>query len=233
MLFGGAVFGFVAGVYYWFPKLTGRLMSEVIGKWHFWLMFIGFNLTFGPMHILGLDGMPRRTYRYGEGLGWDAWNLMSTVGSFIIGLSFLFFFYNLVRSYRKGMPCGDDPWDGRTLEWATSSPPPEHNFDREPLVKHLDDFWYQKYGVDEEGRAAPLPDDLKPKVPPGVDEHGIHMPSPSYRPIVAATGAVTVGFGLVFSSTEWFGWGLVAFGAAVLLWGLFGWAGEPLTRDDH
>ena len=85
VLVGGAAFGFIAGVYYWLPKWTGKMLSETLGKWHFWLMFLGFNLTFGPMHILGLDGMPRRTYRYPEGLGWEFWNGMATIGSFIIG----------------------------------------------------------------------------------------------------------------------------------------------------
>ncbi|MDX1450579.1 MAG: cbb3-type cytochrome c oxidase subunit I, partial [Acidimicrobiia bacterium] len=156
VLFGGAVFGYVAGVYYWFPKWTGRMMDETIGKLHFWLMLLGFNLTFAPMHILGLNGMPRRTYRYNEGLGWDFWNLMATVGAFLIALSVLVFIYNLIRSKRGGVPAGNDPWDGRTLEWTISSPPPVHNFDEEPVVHSLDDFWHQKYGEDEEGRLVAL-----------------------------------------------------------------------------
>ena len=122
VLFGGAVFGYFAGVYYWFPKWTGRMLSESVGKLNFWMMLVGFNLTFAPMHILGLNGMPRRTYRYDAGLGWDFWNLIATIGAFLIAASVVVFIYNLVKSKRSGAPAGNDPWDGRTLEWSISSP---------------------------------------------------------------------------------------------------------------
>jgi cytochrome c oxidase subunit 1 len=233
VLFGGAVFGFVAGAYYWFPKWTGRMMSEGIGKLHFWLMLIGFNLTFGPQHLLGLDGMPRRTYRYAEGLGWDFWNLMSTIGAFTIGVSFLVFAYNVVRSYRHGAPSGPDPWDGRTLEWSTSSPPPMHNFDEVPVVHHIDDFWHRKYGVDEEGRAVRLPEPETRTEQVDAVQAPIHMPSPSFYPIVSAFGVAVTGTGLVFSSTDFVGWGIVALGVLTALWGFFGWAAEPITRESH
>jgi len=235
VLFGGAVFGYVAGAYYWFPKWTGRMLSRTLGLWHFWLMFIGFNLTFAPMHILGLDGMPRRTYRYPEGLGWEFWNGVATTGAFLIAVSFLFFVWNIIKSYRHGAIAGNDPWDGRTLEWETTSPPPVYNFEKVPVVHHVDDFWYQKYGVDEEGRAARLPESdiaaAEPDDPQDVED--IHMPSPSYYPFVSALGMTTMGFGLVFSSSAWFGIAVLAVGAAITMWGLFGWAAEPLTRDDH
>ena len=111
VLFGGAIFGYVAGVYYWFPKWTGRLLNEGLGKIHFWLMLIGFNMTFAPMHILGLNGMPRRTYQYGSGLGWDFWNLLATLGASSIGVSFLVFIYNLItleaqRRHLRHRPMG-------------------------------------------------------------------------------------------------------------------------------
>jgi cytochrome c oxidase subunit 1 len=232
VLFGGAVFGFVAGAYYWFPKWTGKMLSEVLGKVHFWLMLIGFNLTFGPQHLLGLDGMPRRTYRYAEGLGWDVWNLVSTIGAFTIGVSFLVFAFNVVKSYRRGAPAGPDPWDGRTLEWSIPSPPPMHNFDEVPVVHHIDDFWYRKYGVDEEGRAVRLPE-VPAEAAPSGGIGPIHMPSPSYYPVVAALGVAIIGTGLVFSSSAWIGWGILGLGVLVALWGFFGWAAEPISREAH
>ncbi len=233
VLFGGAVFGYVAAAYYWFPKWTGKMLSETIGKWHFWLMFAGFNLTFAPQHILGLEGMPRRTYRYGEGMGWDVWNMMSTIGSYLIAISFLFFIWNVIASYRKGKVAGNDPWDGRTLEWTTTSPPPVHNFDQIPVVHHLDDFWYRKYGVDEEGRSVKLPPELVSPPDVVVEEHGIHMPSPSFYPIVSAIGIAILGAGLVFISSGPIGVAILTVGAVIALWGLVGWAAEPVTRGGH
>ncbi|HUQ63471.1 MAG TPA: cytochrome c oxidase subunit I [Acidimicrobiales bacterium] len=154
VLFGGSMFGLFAGAYYWYPKLTNKLLNEKLGKLHFWLMLIGFNLTFGPMHLLGLWGMPRRVYTYPSGRGWDFWNLMSTVGSFLIAISILVFIVNMIKT-RKAGPAGDDPWDARTLEWTTSSPPPEYNFAVVPLVTARDDLWHRKYTEDEHGRAIP------------------------------------------------------------------------------
>src|SRR5918996_1385138 len=124
VLFGGAIFGLFAGAYYWLPKVTGRMLSEGLGKIHFWLMLIGFNLTFAPMHWLGLQGMPRRYYTYPEEAGWGFWNFVETVGSFIIAVSILVFMVNLMRSLSRGREAGADPWDARTLEWSIPSPPP-------------------------------------------------------------------------------------------------------------
>src|SRR5918997_1362239 len=150
VLFGGSMFGIFAGIYFWFPKVFGRLLDERIGKIHFALMLVGFNLAFFPMHILGLQGMPRRQASYTEGMGWDLNNLLSTIGAFLIAASFLVFVYNVVRS-RKNVTSDPDPWDARTLEWATSSPPPAHNFDIEPSVTHLDEWWHRKYSEDDDG----------------------------------------------------------------------------------
>jgi cytochrome c oxidase subunit 1 len=135
VLFGGSVFGVFAGVYYWFPKMTGRMLNEGLGKVQFVLMFVGVNLTFFPMHQLGLVGMPRRIADYSSAAGWNDLNLLATVGSFIIGASMLPFLWNVFISLSSGKPAGDDPWEGNTLEWATSSPPPPYNFDRLPEIR--------------------------------------------------------------------------------------------------
>lgn len=146
VLFGGAIFALFAAIYYWFPKMTGRLLNDRLGKWHFWLMFIGMNMVFFPMHILGILGMPRRVYTYGPGLGWDIWNLLMTVGAFVIALSILIFVINFFRTMTGPADAPDDPWDGFTLEWLTTSPPPPHNFSREiPPVASPRPAWDVKH----------------------------------------------------------------------------------------
>jgi cytochrome c oxidase subunit 1 len=136
VLFGGSVFGVFAGIYYWFPKMTGKFLDETLGKVHFWLMFVGMNLAFMPQHVLGLMGMPRRIATYESGHGWEWWNLISTIGAFTIAVSLLFFLFNFFKSLMAApKTAGDDPWEGNTLEWMTSSPPPEHNFDALPPVR--------------------------------------------------------------------------------------------------
>ncbi len=227
VLFGGAVLGLLAGLYYWWPKITGKLLHEGLGKIHFWLILIGFNLTFAPMHILGLNGMPRRTYRYPEGLGFEFWNFLATFGSFLIAVSMLVFFWNMYRTWRKGEVAGPDPWDGRTLEWSISSPPPVHNFDRIPVVEHEDDFWHRKYTIAEDGTAVAV------DPPPSFDfepDENIHLPSPSFYPVLAGAGLFVTVMGLVYVP-----WGLIAAGAGavITMWGLFGWSMEPLTREEH
>ncbi len=135
VLFGTAAFGFFAGLYFWYPKVTGRRLSEPLAKLHFWTMFVGFNLTFWPHHLLGLRGMPRRVPDYEAGAGWSFLNLLSSVGAAILGVGTLFLLWNLLVTPRRGKPAGDDPWGGYSLEWATSSPPPEHNFGALPLIR--------------------------------------------------------------------------------------------------
>ena len=234
VLFGGAVFGIFSGVYYWFGKVFGRQLNERIGKLHFWLMLIGFNLTFAPMHILGLNGMPRRIATYGDGLGWNYWNFVATVGSFVIALSILVFLINAIRSYRKGEPAGADPWDGRTLEWTTSSPPANYNFAEVPIVEAVDDFWYKKYGEDEDHMPVRL--DTNPLDPSALDDDGefhVHLPSPSYFPILLALGIVTVAYGFLWIPV---GFAVMALGLGIMLWAIFGWALEdidhPMGGDD-
>src|SRR5215208_5532181 len=144
VLIGGAVFPLLAAVYYWFPKMTGRMMSERLGQWNFWLAFVGFNVAFFPMHILGLRGMPRRVYTYQPEMGWDHLNLVATVGASILFVSFVVFLWNTIFSALRGDFAGDDPWDAGTLECATASPPPPHNFDRIPLVTSREPLWAER-----------------------------------------------------------------------------------------
>jgi cytochrome c oxidase subunit I len=138
VLFGGAVFGLFGGLYYWFPKMSGRLMSEALGKTSFWLMFIGFNMTFLVQHSAGMEGMPRRIYDYSEDLGVTAYNLISTIGAFILGIGVVVTCVNVIVSLKKGKRAGNDPWQGNTLEWFMSSPPPENNFDVIPRVRSVE-----------------------------------------------------------------------------------------------
>ena len=144
-LFGGAVFAAFAGLHYWFPKITGRLLSDGLGKVQFWLLFIGFNTTFMPLHLVGLLGMPRRYYTYAPGLGWETPNLISSLGVTFIVLSLVIFFANVWTSLRSGKVAGEDPWDAWTLEWATTSPPQPYNFATIPTVHGRRPLWDQKH----------------------------------------------------------------------------------------
>src|SRR5436190_2288595 len=240
VLFGGLVFAIFGGLYYWLPKVYGRMLNERLGKVNFWTILIGFNLTFFPMHFLGLLGMPRRTYRYDTGLGWDFLNQLETIGAFIIALSVLIFIVNAMVSRRHGQVSGNDPWDARTREWTTPAPPPMSNFAEIPQVEARDDFWHHKYTEDETGHAVRLPSGAAVAVeerPAGGDGggehggeehgdgHGIHMPSPSYFPFVVALGLPILGYAAVFQAV----W-LVPIGALVVLFGIYAWGIEPQTE---
>jgi cytochrome c oxidase subunit 1 len=170
VLFGGSLFTIFAGVYYWFPKMTGRMFDDRLGKWHFWLTFIFFNLTFGPMHLIGIQGMPRRVSDYAEKFA--SWNLFISISSFVLGAATLVFLYNMVASWRAGPRAAANPWRGLTLEWQVSSPPPVFNFDTVPTVVGGP----YEYGV------------------PGA-VHGIFKPPAEAKPAVAAGVGGTAGAG--------------------------------------
>ena len=206
VLFGGAILGIFSGIYYWFPKMTGRFLDEGLGKINFWLMFIGLNLAFFPMHFLGIAGMPRRIYTYDEGMGWGFWSMVSTIGAFIIAAGVLVFIINFFRSMRQPPTAGNNPWDGATLEWATTSPPPEHDFDVIPTVRARDPLWHDR----DQGIAPPEP----------THEH-IHIPPPSYYPLIIAMGIFLMALGPLSHLA------LVGLGSVVVIYGIWGWVLEP------
>ena len=221
VLFGGSLLGIFAGIYYWWPKMTGRLLNEGLGKLNFWLMFIGFNVTFFPMHFLGLDGMPRRVFSYSGEMGWDFWNMVATVGSFIIAVSMLVFIWNVIVTARRGEQASGDPWDGRTLEWSIASPPPAYNFETIPTVAARDDWWETKQ---RQGAAVPAGGANGHTEDHGEGGHGIHMPSLSYYPILVSLGMTLAAAGLLIHLAVSF------VGIAIMLTSIYGWALEPASE---
>src|SRR5262249_53430194 len=147
-LIGGMLFGIFGAIYYWYPKALGRMLNKKLGLIHFWFFLIGFHLTFDTMHIPGLLGMPRRIYTYAPGRGWETYNLISTIGALFQAIGLLALVINIIRSARKGEIAGNDPWDAWTLEWSTSSPPPEYNFATPPTVESARPLWDLKHPED-------------------------------------------------------------------------------------
>ncbi len=228
VLFGGAVFGLFSGIYFYWPKIWGRLLDEGLGKWHFWLMLIGFNMTFAPMHILGMNGMPRRIYTYPAGMGWDFWNMLETVGSLVIVLSLLIFIANVFKSRSNGKLAGNDPWDGRTLEWSIPSPPPAYNYATVPVVHGRDAFWSVKYPhLDHEGHgmAAVAHAPAEAHGQGGHEEH-IHMPQGSLLPLIAGVGQTMMIGGTVFGV----GSPVSIIGGLLMLGAIFAWCSEPINE---
>src|SRR5687768_3264875 len=213
VLFGGSIFALTAGAYYWWPKMFGRMLDERLVKLHFWLMLIGFNLTFFPMHFVGLNGMPRRVYTYPKELGLETLNQIETAGSFILGLSFLVFLINIIRTSRRRGNAPADPWNGATLEWAIPSPPPEWNFDKLPAVVGRDPLWELKR---KQGGALP-----EPRAGSGA---GIHLPNPSYWPLGSAIGVAALFVGIMMAP-KWGPWGIIV-AVALLFFGLYNWLFE-------
>ncbi|MFT5201857.1 MAG: cytochrome c oxidase subunit 1 [Candidatus Aldehydirespiratoraceae bacterium] len=227
VIFGGGVLGLMGGLYFWWPKVFGHMLNETLGKVHFWVMLIGFNLTFGPMHILGLQGMSRRIDTYSPGFGFEFWNMVATIGSFTIALSVLVFFFNVWKSLRDApnLPApGPDPWDARSLEWMIPSPTPEHNFDTIPTVEGLDEWWHRKYSYDEDKRVVRIA--TIEEVAQDGSAKGVHLPSPSFWPLVLALGMPLIGYGLIFNL-----WICVVGGLLSGL-ALYSWALEPVDDPD-
>ena len=224
VLFGGSILALFAGIYYWWPKIFGRLLDERIGKLNFWLMMIGFNLTFFPMHFLGLDGMPRRIYTYDSEMGWNLWSAVSTAGAAVLAVSILVFISNVVLTIWQGEAADADPWDARTLEWSIPSPPPEYNFEQIPTVHGRDAFWEQKrQGV----RAVPVAGGSGEE-----GEHSIHMPQPSYWPLLVSLGLLIGAYGLLYSASK-IGMAVGAMGGAIAMVSIYAWSFEPVNEPDQ
>jgi len=213
VLFGGSIFGIFAGIYYWWPKITGKMLNENLGRLNFWLMFIGMNLTFFPMHYLGLNGMPRRIYTYSAEFGWEHLNQLASIGYVVLFVSFLVFILNVLQT-RNSRKVSHDPWDAPGLEWSIASPPPPYNFAELPQVDGLDQYWIMKERASAAGTPITEPEAL-------VDESTIHMPSPSYWPIFTAVGVTLIGGGLLSH------YALSFVGGAIAMMGVVGWSNEP------
>jgi heme/copper-type cytochrome/quinol oxidase subunit 1 len=224
VLIGINLFPVVAGLYFWFPKMTGRMLSERLGYWNFWTMFIGFNLGFFPMHISGLLGMPRRIYTYPAGLGWDTVNLVTTIGAFLFAAGVLLLVVNVLRSRVHGEVAGPNPWDGPTLEWATSSPPPAYNFAVIPTVGSRHPLWEDRLdeGSGSLVREGPALDQEKVTVETtpldGEVTDVLLMPEDTLYPIAHALAVTLTFYGLLVRSAVLGGAGLVLVIALTIGW---------------
>jgi cytochrome c oxidase subunit I+III len=200
VLIGGAVFPLIGAIYFWFPKMTGRLLSERLGTWSFWLLFAGFNLTFFPMHQLGVQGMPRRVYTYLPESGWGDLNLLATAGGVIMAAGVLVSLWNVVSSLRAGLPAGDNPWDADGLEWGTSSPPPSYNFLYLPTVRGRYPLWTKSEnqpvvtGVRNHRREI-----LVTHLLDADPDHRDILPGPTIAPFLLALAAGVTFIGAIFN----------------------------------
>jgi cytochrome c oxidase subunit 1 len=218
VLIGGAVFPLFGAIYYWFPKYTGRMMSEKLGRWNFWLFFIGFNVAFFPMHLLGLRGMPRRVYTYPDDMGWNTLNLIATIGAVMVAVSVLLFVINVWRSRTQGALAGDNPWGASTLEWATSSPPPAANFAAVPVVHGREPLWEAwPEPTHVSGLATNQREVLVTTVLDAIPDTRVVFPQPTPWPFVAAVATTVLFVGSIF--TPWaVVWGALPVGVALTLW---------------
>jgi cytochrome c oxidase subunit 1/cytochrome c oxidase subunit I+III len=221
VLIGINLFPVIGGIYYWFPKMTGRMLSERLGVWNFWVMFCGFNLAFFPMHLTGLWGMPRRIYTYPPGMGWTMLNLTTTLGAFVLALGILLLLLNIAISLRDGEIAGANPWDAATLEWSTTSPPPSYNFPVIPTIASRLPLWEDR--LDESAARSSLSEGyilahgretMAIRAVDALPDLILKMPEDSYAPFVLALG-MTGGFAGLLTHRWWLAivGGLVIFGA--------------------
>jgi cytochrome c oxidase subunit 1 len=220
VLFGGSIMGIFGGIYHYFPKMTGRLMNERLGKVHFWINFIAMNLTFFPMHFSGMLGMPRRIYTYDSGQGWDTFNLISSIGAYMLFVSTSIFVYNFLRSRKNGEIAGSNPWGAGTLEWTIPSPPPEYNFAQLPQVTSRYPLWE---GNEQDAESARI-NSQEGKTP---EDFGIAMPYPTVKPLIVALSMVVMFCGLLTSRAVLF------IGAATMVVTLYSWLLAPLEPEHH
>jgi cytochrome c oxidase subunit 1 len=220
VLFGGSIMGIFAGIYHYFPKITGRLMNERLGNLHFWLNFIAMNLTFFPMHFSGMLGMPRRIYTYDSGQGWDSYNLMSSIGAYLLAVATVIFIYNFFMSRKRGAIAGANPWHAGTLEWSIPSPPPEYNFAKLPIVSSRYPLWE---GNEEDLESARI----NSQEGKSAEEMGIILPYPTIKPLIVAAGLLVMFCGLMTTKA------LIFIGAAILVVGLYSWLLSPLEPEHH
>ncbi len=241
VLYGGAMMGIFAGIYHYFPKMTGRFMSERLGSWQFWLNFVGLNLTFFPMHFSGMLGMPRRIYTYDAGQGWDVFNLTSTVGTYMLLVAGLIFAYNFFKSRVSGAPAGSDPWGAPTLEWSIPSPPPEYNFAQIPEVTSRYPMWDLKApdrmagiehshadaGTIAEAHAVPVHEETERR---SAKELGIPIPFPTVKPFMVALGIIILFSGLIVMHAGKFplAMAMMIGGGAFMVASLYAWLTSPL-----
>jgi cytochrome c oxidase subunit 1 len=220
VLIGGAIFPLFGAIYYWFPKMTGRLLSERAGKWNFWLFFVGFNVTFFPMHVLGLDGMTRRIYTYDAASGWGPLNLLASIGALLIAASMLVFFLNVIYSLRRGAAAPCNPWNGASLEWSVPSPPPPYSFEHPAVVHSRQPLWDRGHerepsivvGLPTSTRAM-----LVTRLHDGDPDHITSDPNPTMWPLLSALAVTVMFVGSIF--TPW----AVVWGAIPVTVGLIGW----------
>ena len=218
VLIGGAVFPLLGAIYYWFPKFTGSMLNERLGRWHFWLLFIGTNLTFFPMHQLGLDGMPRRVYTYPISQGWGTLNFIASIGDIVVDVAMAIFIVNILWTLLRGREGATNPWNAASLEWLTPSPPPPHNFAAIPIVASREPLWEPNGIVGRvDGLARDPPELLVTTALDATPQHRVAFPTPSVWPLLSAVATTVLFIGSIF--TPWAAvWGAIPVAIALTIW---------------